>query len=78
MSNVRPERTMERFSRGGELVLAIQRTWSLNAGESWRGSNLVGWTPPSVAVNGRIQALCEEFNLTPAEWHYWASLIGQA
>lgn len=75
---VRTERTTECFSRGMELIRAILAMWKINAKETWRGNNVVGWIPPSRAINGRIEALCAEFDLTVSEWHYWAELAREA
>jgi hypothetical protein len=73
--NIRTERTIEVFSRGLELVRAIERMWALNAKETWRGNNVVGWVPPSVAIVERIKAVMAEFDLTLPEFHYWCRQI---
>ena len=71
-SAIRPERSFEQFSRGLELVKVIHAMWKRNAKETWRGNNVVGWIPPSRAINARIEALMAEFDLTLGEWFYWA------
>lgn len=68
---IRPERSFENYSRGLELVRAIRTMWQANATERWYLAD-GRWVPPGVAIDGRIQALVAEFDLTRDEWFYWA------
>ena len=61
---IRPSRTFESFSRGLELVRAVQGLWKAND-ETGYGYGLAG------VKLARIRALCDDFGLTIAEWHYW-------
>lgn len=67
---IRPERKLETFSRGPELVRAIREMCRLNESADWR---LVDgeWLPPSSIINPRIEAIVTEYDLTVTEWHYW-------
>jgi hypothetical protein len=62
---VRPERTFENYSRGGELVQAIRAMWRAN-NKLPAGSN--------AAVERNIQEVLGNFDLTIPEWHYWCKL----
>lgn len=59
---IRPARRFDTFSRGASLVRDIRAMWVINN----RGS------VDNAAINARIQAVREEFDLTLDEWHYWA------
>lgn len=70
---IRPERSMEQFSRGLELIKAIHKMWDLND----RERPYMPW-PKSQIINPRIMAIVKEFDLTVDEWHYWAGLANEA
>ena len=61
--DIRPERSIERFSRGLELVRAIRRMWKCN--EKVHNNQL---------INSRIQAIVDEYDLRLPEWFYWCDL----
>lgn len=65
---VRPERSVECFERGAELVRRIIKMWDIH--------DLI---PLSVydrnqIINQNIENLLKEFDLTVPEWHYWAEI----
>ena len=66
---IRPERSFEQYSRGAELVRAIQALWRTNRA-----------LPPgaNAQIDANIQALRDEFDLTLSEWHYWAEQTREA
>lgn len=63
MGTIRQERTFESFSRGLEVVRAIQKMWEGHS-RLPPGSN--------AQIETNIRALMAEFDLTIDEWHYWA------
>jgi len=64
MRAVRPERTLERYSRGAELVGDVRKLWRANA----RRTN--------DEINEAIEVLCGEYDLTNDEWYYWSDVAG--
>ncbi len=60
---VRPERTMEQFSRGLEVVRSIRAMWDGHS-RLPAGSNEI--------IERNIRALMAEFDLTLTEWYYWS------
>ena len=61
--DIRPERTFEVYSRGPQLVRAIQALWEGNVGLSGE------------AIDSRIRGLMAEYDLSLPEWHYWARQV---
>lgn len=57
--NIRPERALEAFSRGSELVRDIRAMWRLNKGAT------------NAEIADRISFLRLKYDLTLAEWHHW-------
>lgn len=65
MSAIRQERTFETFSRGAELVRTIQAFWD-------KSNRLPAGSNRLIAEGSK--ELCEEFDLTIPEWHYWCDI----
>lgn len=61
---VRFERSFEGFSRGGTLIRDIQKLIAFQDGERKR-----------LPGSGDEVDLCEEYDLTSAEWFYWISYV---
>lgn len=66
-ASIRPERSLELFSRGHELVKAIHAMWVEN--NLYRSGFEPRKTHEQIMVG--IMAIVEGFDLTVAEWHYW-------
>ena len=65
VNSIRPERTLQQFSRGRSVILKIQRMWQANQ-QLPIGSNTV--------IEERIEMICKDFDLTVDEWHYWCRI----
>jgi len=66
---IRPERSVESFSRGAELTSAITAMWEHNAAMCGMSAEI------NATINARIDAIMEEFDLTLQEWHYWCKQL---
>ncbi len=70
MNEVRPERTIEQYSRGAELHRAILKMWQANADTPLNHER-------STLINERIESLMGAFDLTLPEWYYWSRLCAK-
>jgi hypothetical protein len=70
---IRPERSIEQYSRGLKLVKTIHRMWDLND----RERPYMPW-PTSQIINPRIEEIIMVFDLTVEEWHYWCKQAAAA
>ena len=67
----RPERSFENFSRGPELVKAIQATWAVNV----KIPRSLPDCNEQIAAN--CEKICRDFDLTYEEWHHWCRLASK-
>lgn len=66
---LRPERSVDLYSRGAELTQAILKVWKDN--------DRVPYTDDRCArINANCEAVMVEFDLTMEEWHHWCGYVG--
>jgi hypothetical protein len=70
MNTVRPERTIEQYSRGAELHRSILAMWQANADTPYVQDR-------TAIINRRIDNLMADFDLTFDEWYYWSRLCAK-
>ena len=79
MEGIRPERTIERCSRGLELIRRILAFWQdVEALPRLPWSNEINGYPKNREIKVRIEQIIADFGLTVDEWHYWCRAATEA
>jgi hypothetical protein len=71
---IRPERTVEQYSRGAELARAFRAMWEANGKLAHRGDIS---SENAAVIARRIRELMTDFDLTTEECNYWAVEVGK-